>query len=80
MAYENSGRLFKNDKKTKDSQPDYTGDFTNANGDKKQVSAWFKEGTQGRAKWLSFRVSEPHKADVVNPPAVAEPSDDEIPF
>jgi len=79
MAYENSGRLFKNDRKTQANQPDYTGDFTDANGDKKQVSAWLKPGTEGRSQWLSFRVNEPYVApDHVLTPA--QPDDDELPF
>lgn len=58
MAYENSGRLFKNDKKKSDKSPDYTGDFTDADGKKMNVAAWVKAGTQGRDNWLSFRISE----------------------
>lgn len=57
MSFENTGRLFKNDKKS-DNSPDYTGDFTNEDGVKMRVAAWVKPGTQGRANWLSFKVSE----------------------
>ena len=60
MAYENTGRLFRNtDKKTAKS-PDYTGDFTDNTGTKMNVAAWIKPGTEGRPDWLSFRISE-HK-------------------
>lgn len=57
MTYENTGRLFANENKKSDNQPDYTGDFTAADGTKMNVAAWIKPGTQGRRQWLSFRIS-----------------------
>ena len=79
MAYENSGRLFKNDKKSSDKAPDYRGDFTDADGKKMEVSAWVKPGTEGRPNWLSFKISERYKS---NNPEGATPVDlgDEVPF
>ena len=59
MPYENSGRLFVNDKKKTDNHPDYTGDFTDANGKKMNVAAWVRRGTEGRPNWLSFTINEP---------------------
>lgn len=66
MSYENTGRLFKVDKKKSTKHPDYTGDFTDENGDKKFVSAWVKPGTDGRPNWLSFKISEPRETEPKN--------------
>jgi len=83
MSYENTGRLFLNERKTKPNQPDYTGDYTTEDGTKMKVAAWLKPGTDGRAQWLSFRVSEQQRqADplATNAPAGDTELDDEIPF
>ena len=58
MSYENTGRLFKNDRKTAPNQPDYTGDFTDEHGTKLNCAAWVKPGKDGKSNWLSFRVTE----------------------
>ena len=52
---ENSGSLFKNDKKTKDAQPDYTGKV-NINGREMRLAGWIK--TSGDKSFLSLKVSE----------------------
>jgi hypothetical protein len=55
MAYEkkdNSGVLFKNDKKQKDSHPDYTGNAL-IDGREFWISAWLKTGKNG-GKFFSF--------------------------
>jgi hypothetical protein len=59
MAFEskdNSGALFKNNK-TKDTQPDYTGDAM-VNGQKVRISAWIKTSARG-SKFMSLAFSEP---------------------
>jgi hypothetical protein len=56
MAYEqrdNSGSLFKNDKKTEDKHPDYKGEAL-INGTSMWISAWIKEGKTGKFMSLSF--------------------------
>ncbi|MBS4051910.1 MAG: hypothetical protein KGZ69_11985 [Methylomonas sp.] len=58
MAYEpkpNSGALFKNEK-TKPTQPDYTGNWTDAAGKEWRLAAWLKDGNVG--KFLSISASE----------------------
>lgn len=84
MMYENTGRLFKNTRKTKDNQPDYTGDFTDANGVKMRVAAWLKDGRDG--KYMSFKVSEDTREPATSEDALmagqeSMPEDDErLPF
>jgi hypothetical protein len=39
--------LFKNDKKTKDSQPDLTGKFVDLDGKEWRIAAWKKAGAKG---------------------------------
>lgn len=56
MAYEqrdNSGSLFKNDKKTEPKHADYKGDAT-INGQQMWISAWIKDGSRGKFMSLSF--------------------------
>ena len=55
MAYEkrdNSGSLFRNDKKETDAHPDYTGSAT-IEGKDFWLSAWMKTSESGR-RWMSF--------------------------
>ena len=84
MAYDNtnSGALFKNDRKEKDTHPDYTGQI-NAGGVDYWLSAWVKE-KNGR-KFFSMSL-KPKEAKVEQAPPPAKPQaaqpqlDDEIPF
>lgn len=56
MAYEqrdNSGSLFKNDRKEKDAQPDYTGRCM-VDGKIMRVAGWKKDGPKGTFVSLKF--------------------------
>ena len=50
----NRGVLFKNDRKEKDTHPDYKGSI-NADGVEYWLSAWMKEGAKG--KFMSFSLA-----------------------
>ena len=58
MAYEqrdNSGTLFANTRKTKDTHPNATGTAM-IGGVMYEISAWTKEGAKGKFQSLSFKV------------------------
>jgi hypothetical protein len=56
-----SGVLFKNDRKEKDSHPDYTGSAM-IHGQEFWMSAWIKEGRNGKFMSFSFRPKEARDA------------------
>jgi hypothetical protein len=60
MSYDNTNSLviFKNNKKEKDTHPDYTGSI-NVEGKDYSVSLWIKEGKAG--KFFSGKIQEPFK-------------------
>ncbi len=49
----NSGVLFKNSRKTEDRHPDYTGSYTDAEGNEFFLDAWIRESAKG--KFMSLR-------------------------
>lgn len=79
---DNSGVLFKNDRKEKDTHPDYTGRAT-INGVDMYLSAWIKTGARGKFMSLAFNLP---RGEAKEKPAEEKPSggggdfDDSIPF
>ena len=76
---DNSGALFRNNKKQEgDKLPDYNGTIK-VNGVEKQIAGWVRQGPKG--SFLSLKISEPYKkpldAKVVK--TKTEDSDD-LPF
>lgn len=84
MAYEqrdNSGTLFKNDKREKDSHPHATGSAM-IGGVEYWVSAWTKEGARGKFQSLAFKLKDTGHAPQPRQPDRDErrEPDAEIPF
>ena len=80
MGYDNtnSGALFKNNRKSEDSQPDYTGNI-NFSGTDCWLSAWLKKDKNGKT-YMSLSVQPKEKKyEENNIPEVALPHDD-VPF
>ena len=59
----NAGALFKNDNKTKETQPDYQGSAI-INGELKQISAWINTSAKG-LKYMSLTFQEPRDKNEV---------------
>lgn len=82
MAFEqkdNSGSLFKNDRKEKDSHPDYRGSAM-IDGVEMWISAWLKEGKNGtKFMSLSFKPKDEQKPQAKGGGRGADLNDD-IPF
>ena len=57
----NSGSLFRNDRKNAPNQPDYTGNAI-IDGKAKKVSAWIKTSRDGTKKFLSLSFNDPQPA------------------
>lgn len=82
MAYEkrdNSGSLFKNDRKAQPSHADYQGKIMVA-GVEYYLNAWLKDGQKGKFFSLSVKPVGDAKPATSKPTAQPDPFSDDIPF
>ena len=80
MAYipkEGSGSLFRNERKTTENHPDYTGSIM-VNNREHYLSAWVKEGTKG--KFFSVSIGKEKEAKAFKPAGSDEIVDSDLPF
>ena len=83
MAYEqrdNSGTLFRNDRKEKDSHPNATGKAM-IGGIMYYINAWTKDGAKGKFQSLSFKPvddTQERREQVVRETRVGAPVDDDL--
>jgi hypothetical protein len=74
---DNSGVLFRNDKKDKETSPDYKGNIT-VDGVDYWLSAWIKEGKNG--KFMGLAVNPKDAQPPASNPRKAVIDDSDIPF
>jgi hypothetical protein len=74
---DNSGVLFKNDKKDNERAPEYKGNIM-VDGNEYWISAWIKEGKTG--KFMGLAVSPRDAQPPASKPVASNLKDDDIPF
>ena len=72
----NTGSIFKNDKKTKDTQPDYKGKV-NVDGKELEIALWLKTSKAGTT-YFSAAFNPPYVKSET--PAEATPTINDLPF
>lgn len=72
----NRGALFKNNRKEKDSHPDYNGTL-NVDGREFYLNGWLRDGKNGKFFSLSVKEKQPRNSDGMDQRV---PFDDAMPF
>lgn len=75
---DNSGTLFRNDRRENDKQPEYKGDGI-VNGVPVWISAWVKEGKTGKFFSMAFKPKEEQK-EQKREQYTSEPAGEDVPF
>jgi hypothetical protein len=76
---DNSGVLFANDKREKESHPNYKGNIR-VDGKDYWISGWIKEGKNGKFMGLAVSPKEDQPQSQSKPKAKIQDMDDDIPF
>lgn len=76
---DNSGTLFKNDRRTSDKHPEYKGEGV-VNGVPVWISAWVKEGTKGKFFSMAFQPKDEQKQQSQKSNYQPETAGDDVPF
>ena len=75
---ENSGALFKNDRKETDNHPDYKGSI-NVGGVEYWINAWLNESKSGQ-KYMGLKIKAKDAAPAAQAPVADDAFGDDIPF
>lgn len=80
QKFDNSGALFKNDRKQTEKHPDYNGSVI-VGGQEFWISAWLKTSNKGtKFMSLAFTEKQPAAAPAPNPTPMGNEFDEDIPF
>lgn len=84
MAYEQkpgTGSIFRNERKEKESHPDYRGTILTPDGRSYDLSLWVKTSQKGK-KYFSVSCQEPYQKDEASKPQQEAHTDttDDLPF
>ena len=81
---DNSGAIFKHDKKDNDKAPDYSGKIV-VDGVEKRIALWLNTSKDGTKKYFSVKISESQQqsnapAEKPAPAKVVEDDNNDLPF